>query len=592
MDLYSLATNTGSAELILNLSLQVIVVSLVGWAVMKIWRPKSAPTRSAWFLAILISIAAIPVFTVMLSINRITFFKSTIELPLSYVNQIPVPVNKIDIQGNNNDEMADSIYEETDHIFALPDQNIANETGTPDETSSPSKEQHETLHRIYDETVSAPLTQNRFIVPYIKNKQETHTASNIQDQLPVKSYEKSQSSFFTRDRVLLAINTFGGIWIAGFIVFILRLGFKLSFLKGYMHNLSTDNNERLKRIYNSIRHMFNGRPMPDIYFSLTLSSPVTVGIIKPVMILPVEMESITDDELKSILLHELAHIYHHDNFIGFFQHVLSSIFWWNPFVHFLNGAYSDSREDVCDNYALTFIKSPKSYANILVNLAEKTFLFTRMPATAGISLSRRSLEYRILDILKPDRDLSTIHKPSMIILSLIIALVFSSCGTGLKLTFKDTFNTEHDNLSKNAGMDYRIDSSPGTGWIEQTRLNDMTFLLPDKASMIYVGRIPINIKNNEWHPEELYMTWISGMQKKYQLGDISIESSGAITLDGRESYYAIYEFGHGHVIKKEKVYFIRGESSFYRIRYSCPKVNYTENLETFERYVKSFKVGT
>jgi beta-lactamase regulating signal transducer with metallopeptidase domain len=592
MDLYSLATNTGSAELILNLLLQIITVSLIGWAIMKIWRPKSAPARSAWFLAILISIAAIPVFTVMLSINLNTFFTSTIELPISYVNQIPVSANKAGIQVNNNDEMADSIYEETDHIFALPDKNIDHETGTPDETSSPSKEQHETLHRMYDETVSSTLTHNRILVSERENQQETHATGNKQDQIIVGLKEKSQSSFHTRDRVLLAVNIFGGAWGIGFIVFVLRLGFKLAFLQGYMHNLSTDNNERLKNIYNSIRHMFNGRPMPEIYFSGTLSSPVTVGITNPVMILPVEMKDITDDELKSILLHELAHIFHHDNFIGLFQHVLSAIFWWNPLVYFINAAYSESREDVCDNYALKYIKSPQKYANTLVSLAERTFLFTRMPATAGISLLRRSLEYRVLDILKPDRDLSTIHRPSIIILSLVLAMVISSSGTGLKLTFKDAVNPEHDYLSKNAGMNYRIDSSPGTGWIEQTRLNDMTFLLPDKASMIDVGRIPISIKNKEWHPEELYMTWISGMQKKYQLGDISIESSGATTLDSRESYYAIYEFGHGHVIKKEKVYFIRGESSFYRIRYSCPKINYMDNLETFERYVKSFKVGT
>ena len=85
---------------------------------------------------------------------------------------------------------------------------------------------------------------------------------------------------------------------------------------------------------------------------------MTVGIIRPVMILPVEMENMSDDELKSILLHELAHIFHRDNFIGFLQHVLSSVFWWNPLVYFLNSAYSDSREDVCDNYAINFLKKP------------------------------------------------------------------------------------------------------------------------------------------------------------------------------------------------------------------------------------------
>ena len=76
---------------------------------------------------------------------------------------------------------------------------------------------------------------------------------------------------------------------------------------------------------------------------------------------------------------------------------------------------------------------------------------SHMPATAGMSLSRRSFEHRVLDLLRTDRDLSTIYKPSLIILSLIIAIVITSCGTGMKLIFKDADypdNREYFEISK------------------------------------------------------------------------------------------------------------------------------------------------
>ena len=269
MDLYSLITNLSTAEFIINLSIQIIAVSLIGWIVMKLWRPSSAPARSAGYLAVLISIAILPFFSGIFNFNQVTWFESTIELP--------------------------------------------------------QQNKHQSREPLYND---------------IQNFESMSTGVKAQSD----TFEENQTSFFTRDRILLAANIFGGIWIAGFIVFILRLGFKLSFLKGYMHNLSTDDSERLKNVYNSIKHVFNDRPMPEIFFSSSLSSPVTVGIIKPVMILPVEVRDITDDELKSILLHELAHIFHSDNFIGFFQHVISSLFWWNPIIYSLNTAYSDSRE--------------------------------------------------------------------------------------------------------------------------------------------------------------------------------------------------------------------------------------------------------
>ena len=597
MDFYSLITNTNTAELIFNLSIQVIVVSLIGWIIMKLWRPRSAPTRSAGYLAVLVSLAALPVFTAMFNINQITWLQSTIELPYSSdgqqtINHIPETVNQEQagfiIKTQN--VLPDSLVNEID--TSVLSSNLNQEILNNVQAGAGSNRRHETLHGAYEETGTSFLTPD--VNPEKINNVQAKATGNEQHVTSDSVYDETVASFLTRDRILLAANIFGAAWVVGFIVFILRLGFKLSFLKGYIHNLNTDNNERLKKIYGNIKHIFNDRPMPDIYFSPSLSSPVTIGIIKPVMILPIEMETMSDDELKSILLHELAHIFHRDNFIGFLQHVLSSILWWNPLVYLLNSAYSDSREDVCDNYALNFLKSPKKYANTLLNLAEKTYLLSRMPATAGMSLSRRSLENRVLELLKTDRDLSTIYKPSLIILSLITAVIISSCGPGMKLSFKDAGDPDNPEYYKNSqktpNMDYRIDSSPGEGWKDQPRINDMAFFLPGTLSAIYVGRIPVSGVNEQMHPEEIYMLWINGMQKKYQWGNIIEGEGGTTALDGRESYSTTFEYMRGYNVRKEKVYFIRGDSYFYRIRYSSPKGTYCDNLQTFEKYVKSFKI--
>ncbi len=406
MDLYSLFTNTKAAELIFNLLIHIIIISLTGWTVMKIWNPRSAPVRSGGYLAVLLALAVLPVLTVMFTLLHITWFQSTISLPPAYTQQ-----------------SSPAIFQNQQNIFEdslITDNEIRPDTS--DQASVPVEPQQEN---------------------------EIYHGNDLQNK--VNSSNQNSAPFITRELIIISTNIFGGIWIAGFVVFILRLSLKLSFLKGYMHNLSTGDTERLKNIYNSIRPVFKNRPMPDIYQSSSLSSPVTIGIIRPVMILPVEMEDLSDHELKSILLHELAHIFHSDNFIGFLQHVLSSIFWWNPLVYYLNSAYSDSREDVCDNYAIRNLKSPKKYAATLLTLAEKTSFLSHMPATAGMSLSKRSFEHRVLDLLRKDRDLNTIYKPSLIILCLITAIAVTSCGTGLKLSFKDTVspvNRDYIEISK------------------------------------------------------------------------------------------------------------------------------------------------
>ncbi|MBN2418724.1 MAG: M56 family metallopeptidase [Deltaproteobacteria bacterium] len=526
MDFHSIVTNIKTAELIFNLSIQIIAVSLIGWIIMKLWRPRSAPARSAGYLAVLISLALLPFITAMFNINRIAWFESTIELHTPYMQQ----------------------YEETSHDGMQKPEGMS-------------------------------------------------VNDNTQSEISKSTLRENSISFKKGDWIIPAVNVFGGIWVAGFIVFILRLGFKLSFLKGYMHNLNSDDSERLKSLYSAIKHVFKDRPMPEIYLSSSLSSPVTVGIIRPVMILPLEVKNIEDDELKSILLHELAHIFHGDNFTGFCQHVLSSIFWWNPIVYLLNSSYSDSREDICDNYAINELKSPKKYAATLLNLAEKTCLFSNMPAAAGMSLSKQSLENRVVELLKKERDLSTIYKPSLILLSLTILILISYFGLGMRICFVDRDDSgriEYSKESQKADINYTIDPSPGEGWQERPEVafNDFLFVLPEKNAMIFVAGIPVTEGSRWMDAEDFFRVWSEGMQDKYHYKDFKIESSGKTTFDSREAYYVTYEFIFNLNSKKEKVYIIRGDSSFYRIRYSSAKINYSENIETFERYVKSFKIGS
>ena len=118
----------------------------------------------------------------------------------------------------------------------------------------------------------------------------------------------------------------------------------------------------------------------------------------------------------------------------------------------------------------------------------------------------------------------------------------------------------------------------------------MAFNLPSKLTTIYVGRIPVP-DGNGLHPAEIFRGWIDGMQKKYDYKNFKIESSGTTTIDGRKSYYAVYEYNFRDIIKREKDYIIQGNSVFYRIRYNSHINTYNENLQTFERYVTSFKIA-
>ena len=223
-----------------------------------------------------------------------------------------------------------------------------------------------------------------------------------------------------------------------------------------------------------------------------------------------------------------------------------------------------------------------------------------MPAAAGMSLSKQSLENRVVELLNKERDLSTIYKPSLILLSLAILILISYFGFGMRIFFVDkndsgnnSGNIENTKEISKEGINYTMDPSPGEGWITRGKVpfNDMCFILPAKGSMIIIGHIPIPEAHYVLSPENMCLSWITMMENKYHWENLQVESSGNTTVDGYKTYNTVFEYSSGSGINKEKVYFIQGDSSFYRIRYASLKNTFNENLQTFEKYVRSFKVA-
>jgi beta-lactamase regulating signal transducer with metallopeptidase domain len=202
------------------------------------------------------------------------------------------------------------------------------------------------------------------------------------------------------------MNQFGFLWLLVTLGGLGRLLYELAFLKGYCNGLQEMEDDRVSAILQEINRCFRFRRKARIYVSPKLTSPVSVGMRTPSVILPVSLyNGIEDEELRAILLHELAHLHHFDHLLGLAQRFVKALYWWNPFVFRLCGALSVAREEVSDNYAISGIESASKYAKLLVRLVEKTSLINRMPCTAGMATPYVSLERRIRSIVSKERDM-------------------------------------------------------------------------------------------------------------------------------------------------------------------------------------------
>lgn len=84
-----------------------------------------------------------------------------------------------------------------------------------------------------------------------------------------------------------------------------------------------------------------------------VKSPMAHGYFHPVIAVPKDMqEDFTPNQIRWILLHELAHIRRGDFGVAFFQQILQALFFFNPLVWWVNAIVDRLREYACDDAAL------------------------------------------------------------------------------------------------------------------------------------------------------------------------------------------------------------------------------------------------
>ncbi|WP_219136247.1 M56 family metallopeptidase [Janthinobacterium sp. UMAB-60] len=134
-----------------------------------------------------------------------------------------------------------------------------------------------------------------------------------------------------------------------------------------------------------------------------LSSPVTVGFWRPVILLPAALLSgMPVALLEALLAHELAHVRRWDYLVNLLQSVAEALLFFHPVVWWLSARMRVEREQVADALAAQALQDPQQLATALHALS----LHTAVPQHSGLLMSARggALLTRIERLMAPDRD--------------------------------------------------------------------------------------------------------------------------------------------------------------------------------------------
>jgi beta-lactamase regulating signal transducer with metallopeptidase domain len=129
------------------------------------------------------------------------------------------------------------------------------------------------------------------------------------------------------------------------------------------------------------------------------STPVTVGWLNPIVILPADWSQWPQRQLEAILAHEGEHIRRRDPLFQWVALLNRAVFWFHPLAWWLERHVSALAEETCDAAVLARGHDPGEYSEYLLELARSAARAGGRVPTLGTALPGARLPHRIRQIL-------------------------------------------------------------------------------------------------------------------------------------------------------------------------------------------------
>jgi hypothetical protein len=161
---------------------------------------------------------------------------------------------------------------------------------------------------------------------------------------------------------------------------------------------------------------------PIIALSLTTTTPFVCGILRSVLVLPEDALNWSDQRLRFVILHELAHIKRKDNLTWPLINLIISWLWFLPLVWIVLAKLKREGEKACDDIVLDYSCSPFDYAEHLINIA--TLMKQIRFSTSAIAMADRyDLKSRIGHILNARAARSKLSRLALVVLSALMIAI-------------------------------------------------------------------------------------------------------------------------------------------------------------------------
>ncbi len=294
------------------------------------------------------------------------------------------------------------------------------------------------------------LTENISAIENVSFREEYDTVKYeefIYNQSPNIDVEKSEqlqyekSSLFYKSLIFDVIIPL--LWFFGMI---LSLAFMITnrLYLSYKIKRNTINTNAFNNLLNVCKSKMNIDRNIETAYQDYISSPALFGLIKPKILLPKYANTMSQESLYYIILHELAHYKRKDMLVNYILLTIQAFHWFNPVVWFLFKEIREDMEVLNDSYVINVIgnEQSKDYSKSLVEVLGLSHNVSLIPKLMCMTDSKKNVERRISMIKLGEK----FKKHKVIISVICICLIVVVSFLFLTKQNKNLFEYRTDNL--------------------------------------------------------------------------------------------------------------------------------------------------
>jgi beta-lactamase regulating signal transducer with metallopeptidase domain len=161
-----------------------------------------------------------------------------------------------------------------------------------------------------------------------------------------------------------------GIYLAVAFFLLARLFVGLAFARRLRRASQWIDETRITVRLRSRAHASGLGSIPQAAESELISVPVTMGVLRPVILLPPTWRKWEDTKLDAVIAHEVSHVARRDTLTQRLSLLHGVIFWFSPLAWWLDRHLADLAEQASDEAALSCGANRKDYASTLLGFLE------------------------------------------------------------------------------------------------------------------------------------------------------------------------------------------------------------------------------